>query len=131
MRPALVLLLALGACVDGVPSGGLRDAGAADAAGGPADARPLPAFAVNATLVPATADGLLPARGSGDGAILPGGRRVTPAGETLHLGGFLLAMRVLPGGRHLLTTDGSYGNEYLSVIDLAQKKVLQRVEFDD
>lgn len=89
-------------------------------------------FQVNGTLVPATAEGLLPAGQLGDGtAILPGARMITPAGRQVEVGGFLLAGTLLAGGSHtqLLTTDGGYGDENLSVIDLDDGEVVQRLPF--
>lgn len=103
-------LVCLTACVDGAPSG--------------------PDYTVNATLVPATAEGQMPAGKVGDGtAILPGARMITPVGRQVEVGGFLLGIRVLPGGTQLLTTDGAYGDEYLSVIDIATGTVVQQVPF--
>ncbi len=59
-----------------------------------------------------------------DGSVLlPGGRRLTPAGRLLTIGGFPLILRVLPaaaGGveRYAVVTDGGYGDEYLRLVDL-------------
>jgi len=89
-----------------------------------------PGFVVNATLIEAGPEGRLPAGKVGDGtAILPGARLVSPAGRQVEVGGFLLGVRVLPGGTQLLTTDGAYGDEMLSVIDIATGVVVQQVAF--
>src|SRR5678815_4001315 len=87
-------------------------------------------FAINATLVDAPPEGRIPAGVQPDGAaILPGGRRVSPAGRQIELGGFLLGVRLLPGGAHALTTDGGYYDEFLSLVDLASGAVVQRIPF--
>jgi YVTN family beta-propeller protein len=121
----------------GAPINGLLLAaiiGCGDDGGGqdPADAGPdaEPPFEVNATLVDAPPDGRLPAGQLGDGtAILPGGRLVTPLGRQVELGGFLLGVRLLPGGAHVITTDGGYYDEYLSVVDLATGTIVQQEPF--
>jgi YVTN family beta-propeller protein len=87
-------------------------------------------FAVNAKLVEAPPEGRIPAGLQPDGsAILPGGRRVHPAGRQVELGGFLLGVRLLPGGVHALTTDGGYYDEFLSLVDLARGTVVQQIPF--
>ena len=87
-------------------------------------------FAVNAVLVEAGPAGRMPAGRQPDGtAILPGGRRVSPAGRQVELGGFLLGVRLLPGGAHALTTDGGYYDEFLSLVDLTSGAVVQRIPF--
>lgn len=87
-------------------------------------------FAVNAALVPAPPEGRAPAGMQPDGtAILPGGRRITPTGRQVELGGFLLGVRLLPGGVHALTTDGGYYDEFLALVDLASGAVVQRIPF--
>src|SRR5262249_9450653 len=72
----------------------------------------------------------LPAGRQQDGtAILPGGRRVTPSGAQLDVGGFPIGLRALPGGKHVVVTDGSIDDEFLSVVDVAAQKVVQREPF--
>jgi len=84
----------------------------------------------NATLVEASDEGRVPAGQLGDGtAILPGARLVAPVGRQIEVGGFLLGARVLPGGAQILTTDGSYSDQYLSVIDVASGEIVQRLQF--
>jgi DNA-binding beta-propeller fold protein YncE len=51
-------------------------------------------------------------------AILPGGRRVTPAGTLLALGGFPIALRVLPGDRYAVVTDDAMDDQSLRLVDL-------------
>ena len=87
-------------------------------------------FAINATLVDAPPEGRIPAGVQPDGAaILPGGRRVSPAGRQVELGGFLLGVRLLPGGVHALTTDGGYYDEFLRLVDLTRGTIVQQIPF--
>jgi YVTN family beta-propeller protein len=110
MKVWLVVLLAAAAC-EAPPAGAIP-------------------FAVNATLVETPPEGRIAAGRQPDGtAILPGGRRVSPAGRQVELGGFLLGVRLLPGGTHALTTDGGYNDEFLSLVDLASGAVVQRIPF--
>ncbi|MCU1283128.1 MAG: family beta-propeller repeat-containing protein, partial [bacterium] len=79
-----------------------------------------PAFKSTCTAGTPSAEALLPAQRNGDGSvILPDGRRISPAGALSTIGGFPLAMRVLPqdGGRYVVVTDGAYGDEALRVVD--------------
>ncbi|HXU68360.1 MAG TPA: hypothetical protein VN947_03475 [Polyangia bacterium] len=88
------------------------------AAGGCGDRGP--SFKANCTAEAPTADALVPAQRNGDGSvILPDGRKITPAGSLLTIGGFPLQMRVLPGDneRYVVVTDGDYGDEHLRIID--------------
>ena len=101
---------------------------AAAACDGPPDGA-IP-YVVNATLIEAGPEGRVPPGAQPDGtAILPGGRRVTPTGRQVELGGFLLGVRLLPGGAHALTTDGGYYDEFLALVDLASGAVVQKVPF--
>jgi DNA-binding beta-propeller fold protein YncE len=50
--------------------------------------------------------------------ILPGGRRLTPAGKILTVGGFPLAMRLLADPRYVVVTDAAIGVEALRIVDL-------------
>ncbi len=93
------------------------------------DGGPEP-FVVNATVTPATSEGLRPAGAVGDGtAVIPGGRKVTPTGTQHQLGGFLLGVRTLPGGKHVLTTDGGYYDNYLSVVATQSGQIVQQEPF--
>jgi DNA-binding beta-propeller fold protein YncE len=79
------------------------------------------------------AEALVPAGPRADGSvILPGGRRLTPAGKVLPVGGFPLAMRLLPGERYLVVTDGAVGNEALRLVDTqaAANTVVAKVDYD-
>jgi DNA-binding beta-propeller fold protein YncE len=67
-----------------------------------------------------SADALVPAQRNGDGSvILPDGRKISPAGQLLTIGGFPLQLRVLPqdSERYVVVTDGDYGDEHLRIID--------------
>ncbi len=84
----------------------------------PANNNP-PEFQSNCTVAEPTAEAKLPAGKQTDGSVLlPGGRRITPAGRLLDVGGFPLAMRVLPGDRYVVVTDGDFGDEALRIVDL-------------
>ncbi len=117
-----LLVLSLTACGDGADTG---DAG-------PDALSPPEPWPVTATLVEAGAEGRLPAGKLGSSAaILPGGRMVTPAGAQIEVGGFLLGVRLLPGGPHVVTTDGGYYDEYLTVVDPTTASVVQEEPFRD
>src|SRR5262245_51004422 len=74
-------------------------------------------FNVNCKPGAPSAEALRPAERASDGSvILPDGRRLTPAGRVLKVGGFPVGMRVL-GDRYLVVTDGGYGDQYLSIVD--------------
>lgn len=78
----------------------------------------LPSFTSTCTAVAPSAEARRTAGRQGDGSvILPGGRKLTPAGRVLDVGGFPLAMRVLPGDRYVAITDGAYGYEALRIVD--------------
>lgn len=77
-------------------------------------------FTATCTAAAPTAEAQRTAGRQGDGSvILPGGRKLTPAGTVLDLGGFPLALRLLPGDRYAVVTDGGYGDEALRIVDLA------------
>jgi DNA-binding beta-propeller fold protein YncE len=77
-----------------------------------------PTFKSTCTANAPSADAVVPARQNSDGtAILPDGRKISPAGTLLTIGGFPLAMRVLPGDRYVVVTDGDYGDEHLRIVD--------------
>jgi len=110
MRLTAIALAALAAGPAGCHGG---DAAPSDAAA------PAP-FTSTCTPTEVTAEGRAPAGRLGDGTVvLPGGRKITPAGRVLDVGGFPLAMRALPGGRYLVVTDGAYGHEALRIVDTA------------
>src|SRR5438105_3479921 len=58
------------------------------------------------------------ARGNDGTTILPGGRKLSRTGTLLDIGGFPLAIRLLPGDRYAVVTDGAYGDEALRIVDL-------------
>jgi DNA-binding beta-propeller fold protein YncE len=76
------------------------------------------AFTSTCTAAAPSADALVVAKPLGDGTvILPDGRKITPAGTVLTAGGFPLNLRVLPGDRYVVVTDGDYGDEHLRIVD--------------
>src|SRR5450432_2554344 len=119
MRRLALTFLALAACGD-------QDSVATD--GGP----PAP-WPVTATLNPAPADGLLPAGPAQDGlsAILPGGRKITPVGTQIAVGGFPIGMRILPGGAHMIVTDAGIYDEFLSLVDTSTLTVVQQIPYPE
>ena len=79
-----------------------------------------PSFQSNCTAGTPSAEAQLSAQRNADGSvILPDGRKITPAGSLLTVGGFPLALRVLPqaGQRYVVVSDGGYGDEHLRIID--------------
>jgi YVTN family beta-propeller protein len=100
MRHLPVLVLLVGGC------------------GGQAPTNPV-VFQSNCTAAAPTAEAKRAAGRQSDGSvILPGGRRLTPAGTLLDVGGFPLALRLLPGDRYAVVTDGAYGTQSLRIVDL-------------
>ncbi len=51
-------------------------------------------------------------------AILPGGRAVTPAGHLLAVGGFPIALKLLPGDRYAVVSDDAEDDQALRLVDL-------------
>ncbi len=79
-----------------------------------------PSFKSNCVAQNPSPDATIPAQRSGDGSvILPDGRKITPAGQILTIGGFPLQLKVLPqqNGRYVVVTDGDYGDEHLRIVD--------------
>jgi YVTN family beta-propeller protein len=91
---------------------------AACSSGGPAP------FVVTCEVAPPGAEALRPAGPHPDGGwVLIGGRRITPTGDLVPLGGFPLALLPL-GDRYLAITDGAKGDETLRVFDLETRAVV-------
>jgi DNA-binding beta-propeller fold protein YncE len=79
-----------------------------------------PTFQSNCIAQAPSADALVPAQRNGDGSvILPDGRKISPAGQVLTIGGFPLQLKVLPqdNQRYVVFTDGDYGDEHLRIVD--------------
>jgi DNA-binding beta-propeller fold protein YncE len=51
-------------------------------------------------------------------SILPGGRALTPAGTLLDVGGFPIAIKVLPGDRYVVVSDDAMDDQALRLVDL-------------
>jgi YVTN family beta-propeller protein len=60
-------------------------------------------------------------------AVLPGGRAVTPAGTLLAMGGFPIALRILPGDRYAVVSDDAEDDQALRVVDLKAADPLHAV----
>ncbi|HEX9101249.1 MAG TPA: bifunctional YncE family protein/alkaline phosphatase family protein [Polyangia bacterium] len=76
-------------------------------------------FVANCTAGAPPAEATLPPGHTGTTtAILPGGRAVTPAGTLLAMGGYPIALRLLPGDRYAVVTDDAQDDQALRVVDL-------------
>jgi YVTN family beta-propeller protein len=87
------------------------------------------AFKSNCTAGAPGMGAALPAASSGTTAILPGGRQVTPAGTLLDVGGFPIALRILPGDRYAVVSDDATDDEKLRIVDLQAPDPLNPVAF--
>jgi DNA-binding beta-propeller fold protein YncE len=106
-------------------------AGAAGAVGaGPAGCSG-PSFKSTCSAAAPSAEATAAAKQNGDGtAILPDGRKITPAGTLITVGGFPLNMRVLPGDRYVVVTDGDIGDEHLRIVDTMAPAGSNAIVFD-
>ena len=94
--------------------------------------RPGVTFKGNCTESPIPAEAKLPAgKGEGNTAIMPGGRRLSPLGRQVELGGFPMAARILPGGKHVLVSDGGKDTNFLSVVDLSSGAITYQQPFEE
>ncbi len=85
-------------------------------------------FVANCTAgAPPAEASLPPGHTSATSAILPGGRAVTPAGLLLAMGGYPIALRLLPGGRYAVVTDDAEDDQALRVVDLQAADPLHAV----
>ena len=86
------------------------------------------AFVANCTVSAPSSDAATsPGHSGATSAILPGGRAVTPAGTLLAMGGFPIALRLLPGDRYAVVTDDAQDDEALRVVDLQAADPLNAV----
>ncbi|MGZ3439096.1 MAG: YncE family protein, partial [Polyangia bacterium] len=60
-------------------------------------------------------------------AVLPGGRAVTPAGTLLAMGGYPIALRLLPGDRYAVVSDDAENDQALRLVDLKAADPLHAV----
>jgi YVTN family beta-propeller protein len=70
---------------------------------------------------------LAPGHMNATSAILPGGRAVTPAGTLLAMGGFPIALRILPGDGYAVVSDDAEDDQALRVVDLQAADPLHAV----
>lgn len=76
-------------------------------------------FKSNCTAGPPPAEASLPVGRAADGsAIIPGARRLTPAGRLLAVGGYPIALRILPGDRYAIVTDDAEDDQALRLVAL-------------
>jgi DNA-binding beta-propeller fold protein YncE len=73
----------------------------------------------------------LPGREAGGVTLLPNGWRIAPAGRHLTVGDLPLAMAESADGRMLVVTNNGYAKPTLTVVDLRNLYVRQKVEVDD
>ena len=62
--------------------------------------------------------------------LLPNGWRIAPAGRHLDVGDLPLAMALHPDGRHLVITNNGWSQPSLRVVDLARRRVVQKLSLD-
>lgn len=83
------------------------------------------AFALSAPAQPR------PGRQADGSSLLPTGQRITPSGTQVPLRSLPMALEVSRGGKHLLVLEAGYETPSVSVIDLASRSLVQRVELPD
>jgi YVTN family beta-propeller protein len=86
-------------------------------------------FQPNCTATAASAEALKLPSSDGKSSILPGGRALTPVGTLIDVGGYPLAMRVLPGDRDVIVSDGARNDEALRIVDLQSKSIVSQVDY--
>ena len=62
--------------------------------------------------------------------LLPNGWRIAPAGRSLQVGDFPLAMVPSPDGRFVIVTNNGWSRPSLTIVDVAQQFVKSRVPID-
>ncbi len=63
----------------------------------------------------------------GDRTLLPSGWKLSPVGEQIDLGTLPLNLVLSPDGRYALVTNNGYGEHSIMVIDLASRRVAQKI----
>ncbi len=101
---------------------------------GCSDAPVEPEFFSNCTVGAASAEATKTAGRQADGsAILPGGRKLTPAGKLLEVGGYPISLRLLPGDRYVVVSDDYVDDQALRIVDLEatdpQKAVVSQKDY--
>src|SRR5690242_10533368 len=86
-----------------------------------------PTFKSTCVAASPSPEAIKPPGRDGNTSILPGGRALTPAGTLLDVGGYPLNLKVLPGDRYVVVTDGARDDEALRVVDLQAKDPLHPV----
>ena len=72
-----------------------------------------------------------PGRQADGSSILPTGQRITPSGTQVALRSLPMSLEVSRDGRHLLVLEAGYEPPSVSVIDLAARRLVQRLELPD
>lgn len=87
----------------------------------------------NCTVDPPPAEALLTAGEHPEGGhLLIGGRRITPAGTLVPVGGHPINVKVLPGGDHVLVTESGWNRPHrLWLLDALDGEVLDEVSQDE
>jgi len=71
-----------------------------------------------------------PGRQADGSILLPNHWKLTPAGEQIDVGDLPLAAVVSPDGRYLLVTNNGYTDHYVSVIDIAARREINKIPID-
>jgi YVTN family beta-propeller protein len=89
----------------------------------------LSAYATAQTIpVPPT---ILPGRLPSGAMLLPDGWKISPAGAQIPVGGFPLRVVAIPHADLAISTSNGYSDHFLSLIDLHNHTILQRVPISD
>ncbi|MDX9999875.1 MAG: alkaline phosphatase family protein [Polyangia bacterium] len=96
------------------------------------DARPDAAIP-NCTVDPPDPEALLPAgEHPEEGVLLIGGRKITPLGTLVPVGGHPINVKVLPGGEHVVVTESGWNKPHrLWLLDATGGEVLDEVTQDE
>ncbi len=72
-----------------------------------------------------------PGRQADGSSILPTGQRITPSGAQVALRSLPMSLEVSRDGKHLLVLEAGYETPSVSVIDAADRRLVQRVDLPD
>ncbi|OQX83338.1 hypothetical protein B6D60_10630 [candidate division KSB1 bacterium 4484_87] len=72
-----------------------------------------------------TTETMLPGKLSDGSVLLPNRYKLTPVGEQIPVGDLPLNMVISPDGKYLAVTNNGFSQQFVSIIDIAQKKQIQ------